>query len=187
MAGPPVASLTIGTNPTDPSGATVRFDVSGAPAGVEAIMWRFGDCTDHASDETGIDHTYSAPGDFSVIAVVGKTGQRILGDATVPAPPMTVTGITPATAATSTAPSNIPITIHGTGLTGVTAAMLTADPANEYNDTGTIGGPVAVVDDSTVTGEIAVPVHAGPWYVGVFRAASDADFTFSATPIFTAT
>jgi PKD repeat protein len=77
----PVAVLVVGVNPTDPSGRTIRFTVTGAPS---EIAWRFGDCTDHSSDPTGMDHTYDVDGTYPVIGVVGATGQRIIEDVTVP-------------------------------------------------------------------------------------------------------
>jgi hypothetical protein len=69
------AQMTVGLNPTDPSERTLRFDVTGAPG---EIIWRFGDCTDHWSDPTGMDHTYTEDGEYVVIGHVGSTGQRMV-------------------------------------------------------------------------------------------------------------
>lgn len=78
----PVATLTVGVNPEDPSGRTLRFDVTGSPS---AITWRFGDCRDHPdSDKKGMDHTYSGDGEYYVIGHVGATGQRLVEVVTVP-------------------------------------------------------------------------------------------------------
>jgi hypothetical protein len=77
----PVATLEVGVNPTDPSGRTIRFMVTGAPSN---ITWRFGDCRDHDSDPSGLDHSYSGDGEYHVIGHVGATGQRIVEDVTVP-------------------------------------------------------------------------------------------------------
>jgi hypothetical protein len=77
----PVATVVVGVNPTDPSGRTIRFTVTGAPG---RIMWRFGDCRDEDSPAGGLDHTYSGDGVFHLIGVVGVTGQRIVENVTVP-------------------------------------------------------------------------------------------------------
>jgi hypothetical protein len=82
MAGPPVATVTVGENVADPTHRTIRFTVTGAPSG---IAWRFGDCTDHPdADPTGMDHTYSGDGTYAAVAVVGATGQRIIVPVDVP-------------------------------------------------------------------------------------------------------
>jgi hypothetical protein len=73
-------NLAVSTNPADPTGATMRFVVTGATG---PITWRFGDCTDHPSDANGMDHTYSNSGDYNVIGVVGPDGQRLVQTVTV--------------------------------------------------------------------------------------------------------
>jgi hypothetical protein len=75
----PVASIEAGAA----DNGTVQFTVTGA-RGAD-ITWRFGDGQDlHDAEATQTtDHTYLGGGEFTVIAHVGPTGQRILVPVTV--------------------------------------------------------------------------------------------------------
>ena len=78
------ANVTLGVNPADPTGRTIRFTTTGADG--QPITWRWGDCTDHKDEkpEEPIDHTYNGDGVFTAIGHVGATGQRLILEVIVP-------------------------------------------------------------------------------------------------------
>jgi hypothetical protein len=175
------ATVTVSTNPADPTGNTLRFDVEGAPEG-ETIIWRFGDCTDHESDAGGIDHTYSDWGFFPVIAHIASSGQRLLVQGTVDAP--TLITIDPSDGADADLPAQLQISAAAEGVDLTTCTKVTVGGLEcsqlWVEDTGTVvcimdanldAGTYTVVC-TTATGDVVQPfafkqTDNRPWITGI--------------------
>ena len=157
-----VATCQYGASPDDDSGMTIRFVTAGAPS---LITWRFGDATDEANERRVTDHTYSAPGTYEAIGVVGATGQRMVMTVGVPsddvvempeppdAPAPTLTALFPNTYGAI----NSPAAVQAQGTFDVQAVAYADGVAQESASAGV--GLMTVMLVLPAAGEMSVTVR----------------------------